>query len=63
MLWKLLWNKVTDHTHKTILIIGGLFLAMLCTSLLWIVYSNIEHFLMEQSNNLSYGHTIEIARK
>ena len=63
MLWKLLWNKVVDNMRKTMLIVGSLFLAMLCTSLLWIVYTNIERFLMVQSQNISYTNTIDIKRK
>ncbi len=63
MLWKLLWNKVIDNMRKTILIVGSLFLAMLCTSLLWIVYTNIERFLMMQSQNISYTNTIDLKRK
>ena len=49
--------------RKTLLIIGSLFLAMLCTSLLWIVYTNIERFLMMQSQNISYTNTIDLKRK
>ncbi len=63
MLWKLLWNKVIDNMRKTLLIIGSLFLAMLCTSLLWIVYTNIERFLMMQSQNISYTNTVDLKRK
>lgn len=63
MLRKLLWNKITDQTHKTTLIVWGLFLAMLCTSMLWVVYTNIERFLLDQSHSISYTNTVEITRK
>ena len=49
--------------RKTMLIVGSLFLAMLCTSLLWIVYTNIERFLLAQSQNISYTNTIDIKIK
>lgn len=63
MLRKLLWNKITDQTHKTMLIVWGLFLAMLCTSMLWIIYTNIERFLLDQSHSVIYTHTVEVTRK
>lgn len=36
---------------------------MVCTSLLWVVYSNIQRFLTEQSHGLDYTNTIDLKRK
>lgn len=36
---------------------------MLCTSMLWVVYTNIERFLLDQSHSISYTNTVEVTRK